>query len=137
MAFLEWDERYSVGITSLDNHHKKIFALANQLYDAALIERKAKEIVFPIIEELIDYTQYHFHEEENLMESANYVELAAHRAEHNKFILKLNQIKEDAHSGKLVSVNIELSKTVFEWLANHTLKMDQAYKDSLKSLGQK
>jgi len=136
MAFLEWDERYSVGITSLDDHHKKIFALANQLYDA-LIERKAKEVVFPVIEELIDYTQYHFHEEENLMESANYVGLAAHIAEHNGFISKLNQIKEDAHSGKLASVTLELSKTVFEWLANHILKMDQAYKDSLKSLGQK
>lgn len=135
MGLFKWHERYSVGITRMDEHHQKIFALANQLYDS-MNKHDAKNVVIPIIGELVEYTQYHFKEEEKLMEKANYVGLADQKFEHDKLISRINEMKEQALTGELGPVVIELSKTISGWLADHILKMDKAYENSLKSIKQ-
>jgi hemerythrin len=60
---IEWEDIYSVGIEEFDNDHKKLIELINRLHQA-MLDKKAKEVLGEIINELVDYTIYHFNKEE-------------------------------------------------------------------------
>ncbi|HDN26936.1 MAG TPA: hypothetical protein ENG03_07550 [Thioploca sp.] len=62
MALFDWSDKYSVGVFRMDDHHKQIFDIVNKLH-ATMKEGKAKEVIGPLMKELIDYTVFHFHEE--------------------------------------------------------------------------
>ncbi len=59
MALFNWSEEYSVNVNGLDNQHKKLVDLINELH-SAMKEGKSKEVLGKIIEELISYTKFHF-----------------------------------------------------------------------------
>ncbi len=67
MPLFEWSDDYSVGVAGMDRHHQKIFDMLNRLH-AAMLQGKAVDMIGNIIRELLDYTKYHFGEEEKLME---------------------------------------------------------------------
>ena len=69
MPFIEWNEKYSVHIEEIDSQHKKIFSIINRLH-SALKARKGKKVIGNLLDELVDYTYYHFATEENISVSA-------------------------------------------------------------------
>ena len=125
MAFYEWQDKFSVGIKEMDDQHKKLIGIINQLNDA-MIAGKAKTEVGKIVEEMIDYTHFHFAAEEKLMEQYHYAGLAAQRVEHNAFIAKTNQFQAEINSGKL-AVSVEVLSFLKEWLTNHIMGNDKKY----------
>ena len=64
MPLFVWNDSYSVKVAELDNQHKKLIGLINQLYDA-MKEGKGKDVLEVIFTELIEYTKNHFSAEEN------------------------------------------------------------------------
>ena len=44
MPMMAWSEKLSVGITQLDNEHKKLVGMLNDLYDG-IYSRKGKEFL--------------------------------------------------------------------------------------------
>ncbi|WP_295009592.1 hemerythrin family protein [Sulfurimonas sp.] len=82
---IAWDDRYAIGIESLDNQHKKLFRLVNRLYEVE--EHKiTKERLKSILYEFSDYMKTHFHEEEEYMSSIGYDKLQEHKALHQELI---------------------------------------------------
>jgi hemerythrin len=82
---IPWDDRYAIGIESLDDQHKKLFRLVNRLYE--IKEPKVtKERLKSILYEFSDYMQTHFHEEEEYMSSIGYDKLQEHKALHQELI---------------------------------------------------
>lgn len=72
-------ERYKTGIELIDDEHSRLFEIireANELINAELLHDKYDEIV-RLLEELKNYTEFHFSDEERLMESIQYPGLAA------------------------------------------------------------
>ena len=78
---LVWDSSCRVGVEEFDEAHQHLFAIGNNLIRAVL-EGHALEVIRPVIDELIDYTEQHFRAEEALMRRADYPGYEAHRAEH-------------------------------------------------------
>lgn len=134
MALFEWEEKFSVGINSMDSHHQKLFAIINKLHEAAAAGQ-ATDIIGSFIKELIDYTKYHFSEEEKLLESINYRGLAAQKQAHITFIAKMEEYQEETAKGLGVFVVTKVSSTATDWLKNHILTMDKQYEAELKAKG--
>jgi len=133
MFFLSWESKYELGIKSVDDDHKKLVAIIDELL-GALSQGKGKEVVLPIIKKLEDYTLFHFRREEFYMKCANYAELPSHLVEHKRFVDRIKELKEKSMQND-ASVSVELMKFLKEWLINHIQVTDKRYEQLLKKSG--
>lgn len=125
MDFITWKSDYSVGNETLDNQHKRIIKLINELYNAYV-----KKIEFTdsdrMISELSEYTVNHFGEEERLFEQYGYELAEEHKKEHETFVKTLNElIAQNQKSPKILS--LKLTSFLQKWLINHILEEDKKY----------
>ena len=125
MALIQWNDTFSVKIIEIDGQHKKLIKLINDLQDA-MRAGKGKDIVGPILNELVRYTREHFSVEEKYFERFNYPETAAHMDEHARFVRQVGSFKADFDSGK-IGLTIKLMDFLSDWLQNHILNTDKKY----------
>lgn len=67
-------EKYKTGVELIDTEHRRLFEIihdTNDLIHAELLHDKYDEIMHLLVE-LKDYTEFHFRDEENLMERIHY-----------------------------------------------------------------
>ena len=133
MSLVTWDQSYSVSVKKLDEQHQKLFALLNALHEA-MHQGKGRAMVQDTLRELAAYTVTHFRAEEELMRKTNFAGLAAHQAEHQKFVARVNQFTEDLNAGRNASP-IAILGFIKDWLAQHILRTDRAYAAYLNAQG--
>ncbi len=128
-----WKDEYSVGITHIDQDHKKLITLLNQFaiaYDYAMSETFEKEA----LDELVSYTKYHFEREEKLMSENDYPDFEAHKAQHQNMIDEVNSFvalyQEKGHDS--LSEIVDFLKA---WLINHINGTDKKYSSYLHDRG--
>ncbi|NOQ63746.1 MAG: bacteriohemerythrin [Methyloprofundus sp.] len=127
MAVVQWDDKYSVGLSAMDNDHKQLFSILDSLYGMMADDVNDQEIN-TIIQALLDYTHYHFSEEENVMQKMQYPELAQHQELHKKFIAQLEVYQQEATSeGMAIFVAVKIANTGSQWLKDHILVVDRKY----------
>ena len=125
MTLIKWnDDLYSVQIEAIDQHHKTLIGLINQLHEAMLAGR-GKDIMDGILHELNDYTSYHFNAEEELMRKHSYPlnDYQFHKNEHDNFKVKLSELMEKYRNDER-AISIDTFKFLKEWLLNHIQKVD-------------
>ena len=93
MPLFEWKKEHSVGVYEMDRHHQKLFDILNRLHDA-MKDGKGMQIIAGIVRELLDYTRYHFGEEEKLLEKIGYSGISEQKMAHQKFISQIEGYKE-------------------------------------------
>lgn len=124
---LKWNDEYSTGIPLIDAQHKQLFEIGNsaiELLNNYTRLNKYPEIV-QIVEDLFQYTKYHFKCEEIYMLENNYAGYSNQKVEHDNFIKKLdsyNLYKLDSNHDKYI---MELILFVFNWILDHILKKDK------------
>jgi hemerythrin len=133
MALVTWDQTYSVSVRRLDEQHQKLFALLNALHEA-MRQGKGQAVVQDTLRELATYTVTHFRAEEELMRKTNYPGLAAHRAEHQRLVDKVNQFTQDLKAGGNVS-SLQVVGFIKEWLAEHIRRTDRSYSAHMNAQG--
>jgi len=112
----------------MDTQHQRLFEILNQLH-TAMKTGKATQAISSELDELIDYTRYHFREEEALMKQIDYPGLPNQKIAHQNFVSQLKELKQELKNGQTTLVAIKVSKTVLDWLKNHTTKMDKKYEE--------
>ncbi len=125
MAFMNWDEKYSVKNPEMDHQHKKLIELVNQLHDA-MKTGKAKEEIGTVLKSLADYTQTHFDAEEKMLKSIQFNEFASHKAEHTKLIQQVVQLIKRFDNDEPLPV-MEVMNFLKSWLVDHIMKEDMKY----------
>jgi len=128
--FFEWDKSYETGITEFDNQHKKLVAIINRMYKA-INENRAQNEVEEILNELVEYTVYHFDNEENAFQKFNYPEYSEHKKIHEALKAQVEKFVNDLKSGK-VSIGFNLLEFLKSWLLNHIKVEDKKYSKFLK-----
>ena len=88
MPLIEWDERFSVKHEMIDSHHQHLVDLLNRTYDDFTSGAPA-ESLGNVIHDLLNYATYHFITEERSMAENGFPDLAEHREEHSRFVLKI------------------------------------------------
>lgn len=124
---LQWKEEYSLGLSSIDEQHKKLFEIANTAYDLLkdkLIIDKYDRII-EIIGELQEYTVYHFKTEEEYMQSIGYKKFLSQKAAHNDFLEKMQNIDLDKIDNNQNKYLLEILDFIGDWLVNHIIKQDK------------
>jgi hemerythrin-like metal-binding protein len=125
MAFMEWTDKLSTGISLIDEQHKKLVAQINILH-SAMHERKGKEACGKILEELRAYTDYQFKTEEKAFERYGYSGREDHKKKHDDLVKQLDGIMEQQKSGSLM-LSINLLDFLNAWISEHILKDDMKY----------
>ena len=66
MPLFVWEDKYKVGVKEFDEQHKKLIELINKLYDA-MKQGHGKDVLKSIVNDLFEYTKYHFETEEKIL----------------------------------------------------------------------
>jgi len=122
---IAWDEYYSVGFDLIDEQHKKLVDMINDLY-SSFISGEAQEKAPGIVDEMIKYTDYHFKTEEKFFDEYNYPETQKHKEIHASFVNKAIELKEGLDSGQ-VTVSYDIMNFLRQWLIDHILKEDKKF----------
>lgn len=125
MAYLIWDEKYSVGVREVDLQHKKLVELINGLHDA-MKAGKGKDALARVLQDLINYAASHFATEEKYMTQFSYPAYPTHKNEHEKFVKQVLDFQKDFNSGKAV-MTLDIMNFLKDWLLNHILGTDKKY----------
>lgn len=131
--FVEWRDEYSVGIAAIDEDHKHLLHLINNLQTAAHYQTDAS-FVKEALNELVDYTKTHFQREEALMEENGYPEFAAHKQEHQTMIAKVDELIRHFEQAQDETVE-DAVQFLKNWLVKHINGSDQAYSGFLREKG--
>lgn len=126
-----WDDYYSVGYDLIDEQHKKLVDMINELY-ASFITGKAQEMAPKIVEEMVKYTDYHFKTEEKFFDKFGYPETENHKIIHKSFVAKVIEVQEGIKS-KQVTVSYDIMNFLRKWLLEHILKEDKKFASFFKT----
>jgi hemerythrin len=124
MSIYDWNDRFSIDIPQIDQHHQHLFFLLNKTYNSYI--RFADEDLNPLFIELIGYATYHFSAEEKFMEESKFPGLEGQKKEHAMFSEKIVEMHKEYQNGKK-SLALELLSFLYTWLSAHILQSDAEY----------
>ena len=127
MALFTWDSNFETGNKRIDEQHRRLVELINELGEAVSqwLEAKTQALIF---QQLIDYTRYHFDAEESLM-CASGIDDQSFQAHHRKHIEFISFIEGSA--ADVGNNPQQLLDYLVDWLVNHILQTDQEMVTSL------
>lgn len=125
MPFVFWDESFSVHVPELDNEHKIIVNIINDIHDA-FIAGKGNEMILKAVDALVDYTQTHFKNEELFMEELHFEKLDEHKQKHEQLIRDVKSFKVRIQDHETIGF-FEIMDFLRKWLFNHILSEDMEY----------
>jgi len=130
---IEWDDKYSVGISKIDAEHRQFIDIINM----AIATNESSDNPGELREVLYRITKYalnHFSTEENYMIEFNYPEYQYHKEEHHDFSRKVIEYCERVNKGDSQFADIIL-EYLKRWLINHIQVTDRKYIDCFKRNG--
>jgi hemerythrin len=121
-----WDDSYSVGFEIIDNQHKQLIRMTNDLFRGCARGHAAADVAFmKTICDAVEYAQTHFFTEERYMKQAEYPDLPAHKKEHESFVATLREAVRSFEEGK--SQPVVLARFLKNWLLTHIAQNDKKY----------
>ncbi len=124
---IEWNDKYSVNISLIDEQHKNFIGIINKAIIAKKQSEDANEVL-GILNEMTGYTFEHFETEERYMKEFNFPENLTHRKEHNNFIDNVLYYKNKVVGGDSQIIN-EILEYLKQWLVYHIEISDKKYSD--------
>lgn len=132
-VFIRWNDTYSIGVRSMDDQHKRLVELINQLHNA-MCHGLDKSAIGAVLTELVNYTVQHFADEERLFEGHGYPESASHKKLHHALVSKVGALKGDFDAGRPVNTD-DMMTFLKQWLIVHIKKHDRKYAKHLNAKG--
>ncbi len=125
LPLLAWSDALSVGIAAVDEQHRKLIGLLNELHQSSA-QGKGGETVRKVLGELVAYTASHFAFEEELLTKHGYPELPEHKAAHDKLAAEVVRFNDEFQAGR-GQLTAELFMFLRSWLNGHIRGSDKAY----------
>lgn len=128
---ISWSEKLEVGIKEIDNQHKKLIEVINNL-NFSLENGEPQELVKILIKELVEYAGYHFKTEEEYFEKYGYSKSQEHIAEHVGFTEKIQRFYNDSLDSQK-GLSIEVFNFLKRWLVEHIQGSDLDFANEVKA----
>jgi len=126
-----WSATYSVGIKTIDDQHKMLLNLVNDMYNHVTDDKKAEQAYFQdIIRQAVNYVKIHFATEEKIMRAVKFQGYPEHKRAHDSFILSVVDTIRDFKDGKKVTL-ISFTHFLKDWILSHIAIMDKQYFEHL------
>ncbi len=134
MSLIVWSEKLSIGVPSVDDQHKKLVVLINQLHDG-MMAGKGKEVLGGVLKGLADYTRTHFKYEEDVFAKTGYPGAAAHKREHADLLQRVIEIQQKYNVAGPGVLTIEVMNFLKDWLTKHIQGSDMRYTEHFMANG--
>lgn len=133
MQRIEFTDDLKLDITVIDDQHRKLVNLINDLIDMEAIQTDTQAIP-QALEALSDYIFVHFQAEEEMMKAAEYPALAEHHDQHAEFVKKVIQFNQQYRNG---AENLGADMLVYlrTWLIEHIKGEDPKFVPHFKAHG--
>lgn len=122
---LAWSEEFSVHVKLLDEQHKVMVSVINELIDCVnngVEQAKIDEV----IARLTNYKHHHFATEEKYFVEFNFEGAAEHVEAHRHFNEKIEGMKKQ-YANDALAFTFNLLDFLEDWLINHIQTMDHKY----------
>lgn len=135
MEQIAWTEDVSVEVAIIDRQHKRLIEMINRLITDPETTTKS-ETISELLTDMTNYAQEHFATEEELMRQHNYLHLEEHVAQHRAFRKKTVDFCT-ATTLDVGTVPQTMLRYLSNWLLEHILTSDMAYKPFFRERGLK
>ncbi len=117
MSLLRWKDEYLTQVEEIDNQHRRLFDLVNDIYDMMRLGR-VQESVVEGLTELYEFTRFHFGTEEKFMADTNFDGMEPHIAEHARLLDQISNLRIEVREGRIV---LSMNEMYFlkDWLLVH------------------
>lgn len=122
---LVWDATFSVNANVLDEQHKALFSIMNEL-GSAREQNLEKVEILAIITKLYNYSSTHFRDEEALLEQKKFTGISDQQTHHAIFLDYVIDLERKVKAG-IADVDAEIMTFLKVWWKEHILKMDKKY----------
>ena len=134
MALMAWTEKLSVGVGVLDDDHKKLVGMVNELYDA-MQAGHGKEKLGGILDRLVQYTKFHFSREEKYFAETGYPASGPHKEQHEALTRQVLDVQKKYNAGVAATLSVDVMHFLRDWLVKHIQGSDQSYRAHLNAKG--
>ena len=126
---ISWKKEFSVNIQTIDNHHKKIIFIINNINNS--IKSNNHYNLKINLESLIKFAEYHFEYEETLLNQYGY-DTINHSSGHVDLMKKLEELYQEYIHDKNYKVD-DIPDFLSNWIKIHILVEDKKYASYLNS----
>ncbi len=133
MPFIAWTSDFSVGVAEIDDQHRNLIDLVNDLHQA-MTEGHGWNEMEATFKGLSAYIQKHFSYEEGLLEKFNYPDMDLHRLEHKVFVRQIQKFRSQYDAGEYL-ISQKVMNYLKEWLTQHIKVIDKEYGPFLNQQG--
>lgn len=133
MDLIQWQPSFSVGVEMIDEQHRLLVKMINDLY-AALGAGESRKALEKMISRLSVYAAMHFAREEHYFTLFAYPQTKAHMQAHDDFEDQVYQFERDFKAGKQ-ELSIEIMNFLSTWLVEHITKTDRQFGPFLNARG--
>ena len=129
-----WSNNYSVGIKEIDDQHKELLDLVNDLFThSSGNEREERAYFKEVIHGAVSYVKTHFATEEKLLLSMKFPGYAEHKKTHDEFVLTIVKAVKDFESGKRLVLE-KFAYFLKDWVLSHVATMDTQYAQYVRKM---
>ncbi len=117
----------------IDSEHQELINRINKLIESCE-SGKEKTTAVKTLDFLMDYTEFHFRDEEKLQEESGYPEIENHKLQHAAFEQAVKELKEmlEEEEGPTDAFVAAVNKNITEWFLNHIQVWDKKVADHVK-----
>ena len=133
MPLLIWNPEMSVGVRVLDEDHKRLIAMINELH-SAMLAGHSNDAVGGVLRRLANYTVEHFQREEAFFAETKYPGTVAHKREHEKLKAQV-MIEIQKFQAGTTGLGMETLNFLRDWLKHHIQESDKGYSAHFNSHG--
>ena len=130
---IEWNPSFSVGVAFLDEQHRVITGVINELAEHAQVA-VGSEVISEVLDRLTHFASIHFKAEEALLAEHDYPDLEAQKSEHLAYRLKIATLCQETVLHKN-TVPEDLIRFLRNWWVDHILDSDMKYRSFFAERG--
>lgn len=123
MKDITWSKILGVGVEEIDDDHRKLVGIFNEL-NRAVREGESADYRAATLTELIHCTVWHFSHEDRLMLKHRYPEIDQHREAHRELVAAAQELQAKLAQADTAVANTEI-EFLERWLTEHILTADQ------------
>lgn len=126
--FIQWNpSKHSIDLPLIDDQHKELFIITNQLHELLDLEQYQDKAV-ELIRRLYNYSSYHFISEEGLFKEYRYPKARSHKKSHDDFRRYIKDSLSEMRSRPNFSL-AELLDYLVKWIIEHVQGEDREYSE--------
>ena len=130
MSLIIWNDSLITGIDMIDAQHKILINKVNKLQSCIQNENSFDNLSI-LLDELLEYTIYHFEMEEELFSNSQYSEKDSHLKEHAAFSNYIKGFLDVKNRDNILEAK-NLLKYLNNWIVYHIKEVDMKYVPFLK-----